>query len=410
MQEHPQSKKKYPGNLFSVLAVIILSGVLLSPLVEGTDLDDNLRTVKVISQTNITGIVTETITNKPVMYATVYVNGTTIGTITNPAGRFSLDNVIPPCEIVISHVSYDTEIIELKQYADTVLQIKLNPRDVELGVVEVKDKNLRDENLNHFKKRFLGDDSWGRNAFIENDSVLVFQNEKVMDGEDLRFESEFLPADSSSILFNVNAKAALLIHLPLLGYKLHINLIHYTELQTGNVNEYRFHTLGYFYFQPEENASKRKTNRFMKKRMEAYYNSDRHFCRSLFLDQLKENGYEVLSSVFNPETLWYDFNEFDFDKHLIRSSNEVKIIGLKNKSFLIKYFEKFNRPVSLITRDGIERPFSRETMVVSKIYFLKDTCTIRADGSRPDNSVMFGPKMGNKRVGAMLPDDFQPEM
>lgn len=201
----------------------------------------------------------------------------------------------------------------------------------------------------------------------------------------------------------------MLVHLPLLGYKLHINLIHYTELQTGNDNEYRFHILGYFYFQPEENVSKRKTNRFQKKRLEAYYNSDRHFCRSLFSGQLKENGYEVLSSILNPETLWYDFNEFDFDKHLIRSSNEAKIIGLKNKSYLIKYFEKFNQPVSLITRDGIERPFSRETMVVSKIYFLKDTCTIRADGSRPDNSIMFGPKIGNKRVGAMLPYDFRPE-
>jgi hypothetical protein len=49
-------------------------------------------------------------------------------------------------------------------------------------------------------------------------------------------------------------------------------------------------------------------------------------------------------------------------------------------------------------------------MALSRIYFLKDTCIIRADGSRPDNSIMFGPKIGDKRIGAMLPDDFQPDM
>ena len=365
--------------------------------------------LEVISQIHVTGTVSEAGSNKPVLYATIYINGTTIGTITNLEGEFSLDNVVPPCEIVISHISYNTKIIGLKQNNDTVLQIKLNPGDVELGIIEVKDKNLREENLTRFKNRFLGTDYWGKNAFIMNDSVLVFQHEKVIDREVLFFESGFLPVDSSSVLFNVKAKAPLLIHLPLLGYKLHINLIHYTEVQTGNENEYRFHILGYFYFQPEENVSNRKTNRFEKKRLEAYYNSDRHFCRSLFSDQLKENGYEVLSRVINPEIQWYDFNEFDFDNHIIRSGNEAKIIGLKNKSFLIKYFEKYNRPVSLITRDGIERPFSKETMEVSAIYFLKDTCTIRTDGSRPDNSIMFGPKIGNKRVGAMLPYDFRPE-
>ena len=167
--------------------------------------------LEVISQIYVAGTVTEAGSNNPVIYATIYINGTTIGTITNPEGRFSLDNVNPPCEIVISHISYDTEIIELKQNVDTVLQIKLNPRDVELAVIEVKDKDLREENLNHFKKRFLGTDYWGKNAFILNDSVLVFSREKIIDHEVHFFESEFLPADSSSILFNVNAKAPLLI-------------------------------------------------------------------------------------------------------------------------------------------------------------------------------------------------------
>lgn len=365
--------------------------------------------LELISQIHIAGTVTEAGSNNPVVYATIYINGTTIGTITNPEGLFSLDNVVPPCEIVISHISYETEIIDFKYFKDTVLYIKLNPRDVELGIIEVMDKNLRKENLNHFKNRFLGTDYWGKNAFILNDSVLVFSREKALDREVHFFESEFLPADSSSVLFTVNAKAPLLINMPLLGYKLHVNLIHYTELLTGNINDYRFHTLGYFYFQPEEDASKRKTNRFGKKRLEAYYNSDRHFIRSLYNNQLMENGYEVLYIVFNPETEFNEFKEIELDKHIVHTGDSAKIIGLKNKRLLIKYFEESDRPVNLvkIKEDQNQLPLP---MALSRIYFLNDSCTIRADGSRPDNSIMFGPKIGDKRIGAMLPDNFQPDM
>lgn len=359
--------------------------------------------LKVASQIQVTGVVTDAVSNKPVLYATIYVNGTSNGTFTNPEGQFTLNHVIPPCEIVMSHISYTTQIIEIKDNIDTVLMIKLNPRDVELGVIEIKDKNLREENLNHFKKRFLGTDYWGKNAFIENDSVLIFSREKALNNENFKLESGILEPDSSSILFTAITKGPLLVNLPLLGYKLHINLVHYTELQCGNEDEYRFHTLGYFYFQPGKNTSKGKTNRFKKKQLEAWYNSDRHFCHSLFNERLKENGFTLIQWVKNPETGRFEFKEFEIENHLIRKNNEVKIFGLKNQSLFIQYFENFNRPVDL-KREKIQR--ITPNTISSKIYFLKDTCTIRADGSRPDNSLMFGPKIGNKRVGAMLPYDF----
>ena len=269
-----------------------------------------------------------------------------------------------------------------------------------------RSKNLREENLTHFKNRFLGTDYWGRNAFIENDSVLVFRREKVLNNNEIVLESEILAPDSNSILFIVNSKGPLLVNLPLLGYKLHINLIHYKELQTGNDDKYRFHTLGYFYFQPEDESSKRKTNRYSKKQLEAWYNSDRHFCHSLFHNQLKENGFIILQ-ISNPEQGKMEFKNFELDNYTVRENNEVKIIGLKNKILFIQYVEYFKKPVDLIKKDKGQGPHS-PNMISSKIYFLKDTCTIRADGSRPDNSIMFGPAIGNKRVGAMLPYDFQP--
>lgn len=372
--------------------------------------------MQVASQINITGTVKESVSDNPVLYATIFVNGTTNGTITNTSGEFSLDKVIPPCEIVISHISYSTVVIELKQNADTTLQIELNSRDVELGAIEVIDKNRREENLRYFKAHFLGTDYWGKNAYFENDSVLVFRRERLKDGAENEYESGLLETDSSSFLFTVNTKGPLKVQMPLLGYKLHINLIHYTELQTNTKSDYEFHSLGYFYFLPTEDASRRKTNRYAKKRLQAYYNSDRHFCHSLFRNRLSENGYLVYrliknpetggmviySSILNSETGETEKNEFELADHIIRTDNEVRIVGLKNKKYNIKYFEKNNTPINLAKREGLD-------FKLSKIYFLKDTCIIRADGSRPDNSIMFGPNIGNKRVGAMLPYDFRSE-
>jgi hypothetical protein len=45
----------------------------------------------------------------------------------------------------------------------------------------------------------------------------------------------------------------------------------------------------------------------------------------------------------------------------------------------------------------------------SEIYFLHDTCVIRKDGTRPENSIVFGPGIGRKRVGAILPNNYEPE-
>ena len=114
--------------------------------------------LQTFAQVNITGTITGADNNQPIPYTTIYVNGTTIGTITNISGQFTLERVIPPCEIVFSHISYETVVISFSPDSETNINVELKPRDVELGVVEVVDKNRREENLLHFKERFLGID------------------------------------------------------------------------------------------------------------------------------------------------------------------------------------------------------------------------------------------------------------
>lgn len=348
-----------------------------------------LLPIQITAQYNVRGVLKDKLDNNPVPYASVYVDGTSNGTITDISGSFLLKDVIPPCEMVISHISYETAVILFEKNSDTIYHISLIPKDVAIEEIEVINNNLREENLTLFKDRFIGTDYWGRNARILNDSVLVFKRELYNNFNESKGK---LTADSNSVWFIVNAKGPILVDLPLLGYKLHIDLVKFIELQTTKKSLYEFHALGYFYFQPSEGETKRKTNRYKKKRLEAYYNSDRHFCRSLYQNQLKENGYYV----------FYDKKEFEIDKCISYLGNTLKVTGLENRTFYVGYYSMHNEPVNL--KNGREgRPTS-----ISVVHFLNDTCTIRPDGSRPDNSIMFGPDIGNKRVGAMLPNSFDP--
>lgn len=70
--------------------------------------------LQTFAQVSITGRVTDADHSQPIPYATIYVNGTTLGTITNISGQFTLERVILPCEIVISHISYETVAIEFE--------------------------------------------------------------------------------------------------------------------------------------------------------------------------------------------------------------------------------------------------------------------------------------------------------
>ncbi|MDD4922125.1 MAG: hypothetical protein PHS30_06565, partial [Bacteroidales bacterium] len=43
----------------------------------------------------------------------------------------------------------------------------------------------------------------------------------------------------------------------------------------------------------------------------------------------------------------------------------------------------------------------------SYVYFLKDPCSISADGNIPEGkNIMFGGVLSNKKVGALLPSDY----
>lgn len=164
-------------------------------------------------------------------------------------------------------------------------------------------------------------------------------------------------------------------------------------------------------------------------RRKAYFNSARHFLRSLFINSLKQNGYLIpesiptrkaiykthYSSTGEPQDMFSrwtvpSYTSFlDLGSYLVKKSdNEVDIIGWKGKTIQILYFCKNkNEPVNLYNYNTFQSKYF-ETKNISYMTFYNDTCRIYRNGK--SDGITFSGKMSLKPVGTIiLPDDYEPE-
>lgn len=365
------------------------------------------------SQNYIAGKIFDTQTNNPIEYATVYINGTTIGTISNSEGYFKLEHVKPPCTLVISHIGYETFSSYLRNTDYPELEFILNPKDVFIHEIFISDRNLRKENLEIFRADFLGTDVWGKYATIENEDAIYFTKEyerREIEAEDRQIpfflldnKHEIEWSDDSTIIYypkliniKVSAREPLLVNLPLLGYKLYVDLISFNHEFITKIKPERCSYLGYFYFKPVQPESKRDSIRIMKNRSKVYFNSPQHFFRALFANQLHENGYSFNEIMIDRST-----TSVNFDSLIIRENDDAAIIGAENKKYLISYFSNYRgKPINLTEKKGFEPS-------TSTLLFMSDTCKFRKDGTLPETTMLLGGALGIKKVGAMLPDDYQ---
>lgn len=381
---------------------------------------------QLFGKTNLNGILIDNQTKNPIEYATIYINGTTNGTISNTSGFFELDNVNIPCQLVVSRIGYVTQSVTLNDSIPQLLNLFLTPWEIVVDEVTVTDKNLRENNILTFRKHFLGNDVWGKNAEITNEDALIFSKDyetkyipiydKQLPLYILDPESEFkCNADSTqayyieAINFKANANAPLIINLPLLGYSIYVNLISFVWRFNPTLGFDQTSIRGCFYFKSIIPETKRDSIRINKNRLKAYYNSSLHFCRSLYKKELGKNGYRVFDAIYFEDNFAKQKNktslrEFKLDSCLNIKGSEAEIIGLKDRFFYICYYPPITNgtPIDLTGKNSAELP------VRTLLSFMNDTCIIRNDGTTPGNSLTFGSIIGTKKVGAMLPSNYEP--
>ena len=88
----------------------------------------------------VSGLVTDSLTNKPMEYIAVYIEKTSVGCLTNYAGEFYIPDSSAGNVLVIDAVGYKTRRIPLKPSGNTNLKIKMQSESIKLEGAVVKPK------------------------------------------------------------------------------------------------------------------------------------------------------------------------------------------------------------------------------------------------------------------------------
>lgn len=233
------------------------------------------------AQTLLQGVVKDAATGKPLPAASVFLNNTSFGTRTDDEGKFALQIPAGRFDLVVSSIGYQTFSQSISG-AQAAVNISLSPKAAELEtvVVEAYEKDGWKKWGRFFLENFIGTSDLASECVIRNPEVLRFRNSK---------KTKTLQAI---------ALEPLIIENKALGYRLHY------QLETFS---YQFDTrylvfTGYPFFEPMK-GSRSRERRWEKARQETYLGSLMHFMRSLYRNQISEEGFEVrkLEKVVNAE-------------------------------------------------------------------------------------------------------------
>ncbi|WP_288856607.1 DUF5686 and carboxypeptidase-like regulatory domain-containing protein [uncultured Bacteroides sp.] len=110
--------------------------------------------VSISTSAQIKGVITDSLTNEPLMYITVQYEGKGVGGISNANGEYQVENRKGWDELTFSAIGYITKKVKLKPGTRT-LNVKLQPDDILLSEVVVKPKKEKYSRKNNPAVEFM---------------------------------------------------------------------------------------------------------------------------------------------------------------------------------------------------------------------------------------------------------------
>ncbi len=231
------------------------------------------------AQLHVSGTVVSADTHLPVVAANVYLNNSTVGTLTDEKGQFTIAHFPNGrFDLVVSFIGYETYHITLQSnQLPGHIAISLKPATQELQevVVETYDKNGWKKWGRLFLDNFMGTSANARNCKLKNPGDVHFRYSN---------KQQMVIATGADLLIIEN-KA--------LGYVLKYNLTRFEYRKASG----EFFIQGYALFENMVPRNTRQENAWLEKRKNAYYGSMMHFMRSLFQNKIIEQRFEVRKMV-----------------------------------------------------------------------------------------------------------------
>jgi hypothetical protein len=223
----------------------------------------------------VTGRVVNAENKAPLQGATVFADNTTLGTTTDPEGKFVLALPNGGYDLVISFIGFATESKRISMGAHTDLLFELSQKEKTMeavvigGTGEVKDG--WEKYGTFFLEQFIGKTNNSEYCQLKNKEAVKFYYSKRRNR------------------LKILASEPLVIDNKALGYTIRYDLDSFTHEYNTQVSLYT----GYPLFEEKEASSETERARWMEARQKAYRGSVLHFMRSVFDRRLDEEGFEI---------------------------------------------------------------------------------------------------------------------
>ena len=232
----------------------------------------------------VTGSVYSANTGLPIPDVNVFLSSTNLGSATDGEGNYRIRNIPNGVyQLVFSYIGYTTRVRELNLITTDTLTIDINlkPEPVQLGELSVTGERDREweNNLNIFRREFIGATSNAEKTEIRNPEILAFE---------WNASGTVLSADADKELQIVNRA---------LGYEINVvlNKFEYIARDQSRGLEDVVDYLIYPRFSELAVSDSSRENQWAENRSETYLGSFRHFLFSLYHDRLREERFTLLT-------------------------------------------------------------------------------------------------------------------
>ncbi len=324
-------------------------------------------------QNIVSGRVVDAMTNEPLPHANVFLNYTTIGTVTDDQGKYSLTIPRGEYEMVFSFIGYHSQKLKTPIDGDKSdkLEIKLLPASKELQSVTVHGTADKEWNklIKRFNKLFLGESLSATQCTIRNPWFIELETKKVS-GKRLLFAQASQPLEVENLA---------------LGYKIFYDLLEFIDSDeslkfSGNV-----------YFVELEPKDSMQYQTWAQNRRNAYLGSNRHFFKSILQGKVKEEGFTAFSETPPPYIKRVELNSTPIRSDSASNKFRIPI----NKKIFIGY--QPTSPSGAILNGGMNFP---------KGYVEVDEQGVVLD---PLSFTSFG-YLSNYRIANLLPYNYEPAL
>lgn len=227
----------------------------------------------------LSGKIVDSANGKPLSGCSIYLNNTSIGTVSSGEGVFLLKGIPRGrADLVVSAIGYSTYVLHLRSDSlpkDLRIRLRLNATELSSFVVESYLKDGWKQWGKFFLENFIGT--------TENASSCTLTNPKV-----LRFH--YL---KKTRRLTVSATEPLIIRNKALGYDLQYKLEHFSYEENTHIIFYQ----GYPLFREMKTSRDELPQRWRERRKKAYLGSMHHFIQSLYQGRASQQGFLLEHSV-----------------------------------------------------------------------------------------------------------------